>query len=100
MMIKATDIRRGMVITIDNRGVAEWFNTAAFTLPPAGQFGNVGRNTLRGPKQITANLSVRKTFLFSDGRSLDVGAQSQNFLNMPQFAGVDTAQAGFWLRLR
>jgi hypothetical protein len=27
----------GLITDIDNPGVAQWFNTAAFTLPPAGQ---------------------------------------------------------------
>ena len=80
----------GLPVSIDDPGVAAWFNTAAFTLPPAGQFGNVGRNTIRGPKQFTTNLRMQKTILFADGRSLNIGAQSQNFLNMPQFSAIDT----------
>src|SRR5206468_1810785 len=80
----------GLPITVADPGVAEWFNTAAFTVPPAGQFGNVGRNTLRGPAQITTQFSMQKTFVFADGRSLNVSARSSNFLNSPQFRGVDT----------
>jgi trimeric autotransporter adhesin len=80
----------GLTTDIDNPDVAQWFNTAAFTLPPAGQFGNVGRNTLRGPTQITTTLTMQKTFVFADGRSFNISARSSNFLNMPQFRGVDT----------
>jgi hypothetical protein len=80
----------GLPITVADPGVAEWFNTAAFTVPLAGQFGNVGRNTLRGPAQITTQFSMQKTFVFADGRSLNVSARSSNFLNSPQFRGVDT----------
>jgi hypothetical protein len=80
----------GLPVRLSDPSVAEWFNTAAFTLPPPGQFGNVGRNTIRGPATLLGNLSVNKTFLFADGRSLDVRAQSTNFLNTPQFRGVDT----------
>jgi hypothetical protein len=80
----------GLPVTIEHPGVAEWFNTAAFTIPAQGQFGNVGRNTVRGPSQVIGNLSINKTFTFADGRSIDVRAQSTNFLNMPQFRGVDT----------
>ena len=29
--------------------LAEWFNTAAFVANSPGQYGNVGRNTLRAP---------------------------------------------------
>jgi trimeric autotransporter adhesin len=80
----------GLPVVIADPGVAEWFNTAAFTVPPAGQFGDVGRNTIRGPAQFVGNLSIGKTFMFADGRSIDIRAQSSNFLNMPQFRGVDT----------
>jgi trimeric autotransporter adhesin len=80
----------GLGTDIDNPGASQWFNTAAFTLPPAGQFGNVGRNTLRGPTQITTTLAMQKTFAFADGRSFNISARSSNFLNMPQFRGVDT----------
>ena len=68
----------------------QWFNTAAFMLPGPGQFGNVGRNTIRGPAQYLGNLSLSKTFAFADGRSIDVRAQATNFLNTPQLRGIDT----------
>ena len=80
----------GLPVTLDHPTIAEWFNTAAFTIPAPGQFGNVGRNTIRGPSQVIGNLSINKTFTFSDGRSIDVRAQSTNFLNMPQLRGLDT----------
>jgi len=80
----------GLPVTISNPSVGEWFNTAAFTLPPSGQFGNVGRNTLRGPAQYTNQLTMQKTFVFGDGRTLNISARSQNFLNMPIYRGVDT----------
>jgi hypothetical protein len=80
----------GLPVGIEDRGVGEWFNTAAFTLPPSGQFGNVGRNTIRGPSTLLGNLSVNKTFLFADGRSLDLRGQASNVLNTPQFRGIDT----------
>jgi len=80
----------GLPVDISNPDVGQWFNTAAFTQPAPGQFGNVGRNTIRGPAQITANLSVNKTFPFENGRSLNVRAQASNWLNMAQFRGIDT----------
>jgi hypothetical protein len=80
----------GAPVGIADSGVAEWFNTAAFTLPPAGQFGNVGRNTIRGPATKVGSLSVNKTFPFADGRSINIRAQASNVLNMPQFRGIDT----------
>jgi hypothetical protein len=81
----------GLPVEISDASVAEWFNTAAFTLPPPGQLGNVGRNTLRRPPTIVGNLSLNKTFPFADGRSIDVRAQASNIFNTPQFLAIDAA---------
>src|SRR5262249_46459440 len=54
----ATDVARGsngslranatgQPATLSHPTVAEWFNIDAFTTPATGQFGNVGRNTVR-----------------------------------------------------
>src|SRR5262249_47913752 len=80
----------GLPVMISDPGVTEGFNAAAVTVPAAGQFGNVGRNTIRGPATFAGNVSINKTFLFADGRSIDVRAQATNFLNTPQFRTVDT----------
>ena len=37
-----------------------WFNANAFVLPPAGEYGNVGRNSLRGPDLKMVDLSIFK----------------------------------------
>jgi len=38
----------------------QWFDPAAFTLPPVGVFGNAGRNSLRAPGVKIADMSVFK----------------------------------------
>lgn len=45
--------------------VDSWFNVAAFTRVPAGQFGNAGRNILRGPGYATFDLSLQRRLSFS-----------------------------------
>ena len=42
--------------------IQRWFNTAAFAQPAAGQFGNSGRNILRGPGVNNLDLAVFKNF--------------------------------------
>ena len=42
------------------RTVEQWYNKAAFELVPSGQFGNAGRNILRGPGWMTLDLSVQR----------------------------------------
>jgi len=41
---------------------AEYFNTAAFSAPAAGQFGTVGRNTIIGPGRLSSDFAVMKAF--------------------------------------
>ncbi len=49
---------------LSNRSTAEWFNTAAFALPPLYTFGNAGRNTLRAQRYISLDTSVIRAFPF------------------------------------
>lgn len=41
-------------------GPDRYFDPAAFTLPEAGYFGNLGRNTLIGPGLATTDVSLNK----------------------------------------
>jgi len=70
----------------------DWFNTAAFTLPPCGQFGDAGRNTIAGPGMVNVNLGVSRSFLFGeDGRHrLEARWEVQNLFNTPNFTGLST----------
>ena len=57
------------------------FNTAAFTTPAAGEWGNAGRNTIPGPTTFNLNGSFGRIFRFSERRSADLQVQAQNLLN-------------------
>ena len=57
------------------------FNTAAFTAPLAGDWGNAGRNTIPGPTVFTLNGSLGRIFRFGERRSVDLQFQAQNVLN-------------------
>jgi len=48
--------------------VASWFNPAAFSPTTAGDWGNAPFNFLRGPGYQNWNLSLFKSFLFSESR--------------------------------
>jgi len=80
----------GIPADLPNPTVAEWFNTSAFVVPPAGQFGDVGRNTLRGPTTSVFGLALSKIIPFADGRTLELRAQASNIFNTPQFRAIDT----------
>jgi len=66
-----------------------WFNPSAFVLPPPGQFGTAGRNSLRGPGFAQFDLAVSKAFHLARETQIVFGAEAFNLLNHPNF-GVPT----------
>ena len=66
-----------------------FLNPAAYTSPPAGQWGNAGRDSVTGPRQFSLNASLGRTFRL-DRLNLDVRVDSTNFLNHVTFTSWDT----------
>lgn len=73
-----------------------WYNTSAF-LPAAqmtpGQFGNSGRNILRGPGFQNWDITLLKTFLIRENVRLQFRAESFNAFNHPNFTSLNTTVA-------
>ncbi|HEX3746080.1 MAG TPA: TonB-dependent receptor [Bryobacteraceae bacterium] len=61
-----------------------FLNPLAFQAPPAGQFGNLGRNALYGPNQFSMNGSMARSF--QDKYTVTFAAT--NLLNHPVFSSV------------
>ena len=80
----------GAPILLGNPTIGEWFNTAAFVIPPAGQFGDARRNIIRGPGQFSFGMSVSKTLLAKDTRALELRISANNVFNQPQYTTIDT----------
>ncbi|PYY24651.1 MAG: hypothetical protein DMG62_01980 [Acidobacteria bacterium] len=72
------------------RNVSQWFNTACFTQPLSGQFGNSGRNILRGPGISNFDLGLGKEFKFTESVGLQFRLEAFNALNHAQY-GFDPA---------
>jgi hypothetical protein len=70
-----------------------WFNPAAFSQPTAFNWGNVGRNTLRGPSLINFDLTASKRIPVGEGRDLNFRTEVFNAFNHPQF-GLPEANIG------
>lgn len=64
-----------------------WFNTAAFSEPANGTFGDVRRNSLYGPGINVFSLSAAKSFTIPVGEGIGVEfrADAQNVFNHPSF---------------
>jgi len=75
-----------------------FLNPAAYAAPPAGQWGNAGRDSIIGPAQFAWNASLGRTFRQRGRLNLDFRIDSTNFLNHPTFVGwnstISSAQFG------
>lgn len=90
---------------LDNPDPAGWVNRAAFAIPPLGQFGNAGRNHLRGPGTNNLDFAMFKSFSFRDiAQFAQFRAELFNITNHPQFflpnRFVDSPQFGTVSRAR
>ncbi len=66
-----------------------WFDTSAFARVTAVRFGNVGRNTMRGPGVVNTDLSLFRTFKLTERFNLQFRAEAFNLSNTPHFANPD-----------
>ncbi len=73
--------------------VTEWFNTSIFSTPAIGQWGNLGKNALRGPGRDNWNISLFKEFILNEtrGSRIELRAESFNSFNHTQFHNVSTS---------
>jgi hypothetical protein len=55
---------------------------------PFERFGTLGRNVFHGPRLVTLDLGVHKTFKFTETVNLRFSVDAQNLANHPNFDGV------------
>ncbi len=65
--------------------IQEWFNTACFTLPQLGTFGNSGAYTLLGPGLFTVDLGLHRNFRIKETMRLQVRWETFNTTNHANF---------------
>jgi Carboxypeptidase regulatory-like domain/TonB dependent receptor-like, beta-barrel len=70
---------------VNNPGPNQWFNTAAFSMPAFGTFGNAGRNLLEGPGYQNVNVAVLKQISLPGRSRLQLRAEAFNLLNRTNF---------------
>src|SRR5260370_35108389 len=75
---------------------AAWFNpTGVFTLPPAGAYGNAGRNIMCGPSLKDFDFTVSKQVRLQERVGLEFRADLFNLFNHPNLnVPVNTAAVG------
>jgi hypothetical protein len=69
--------------------VKEYFNTAAFAVAPKYTYGDVHRNSLRGPGYTDADFSLFRNFDLYEKAMLQFRAEFFNIFNHPNFSNPD-----------
>jgi hypothetical protein len=67
--------------TLSNPTAKEYFNTAAFAIPPQYTFGNLGRFALRGSAFWDIDSSLFRDFTFFENKTLEFRFESFNTPN-------------------
>jgi len=76
----------GQPLTLPDPTPNQWLNKAAFALPPAGRFGNAGRNILTAPGFEDIDFAVSKLTAIKERFSLQLRGEAFNLFNHPNFA--------------
>ena len=74
----------GEPVSLSNPGIAEWFNAGAFVVPPLGQYGNAGRNSIEGPGEVNFDMAMTKVFPLKENRFFEVRMSATNVFNHPE----------------
>ena len=85
------DLVPGQSVSLANHSIVEWFNTAAFVAPPAGQYGNARRNSIIGPGSKVFDMAFTKLVPLKESRVLEFRAQATNIFNIPNYSSIDSA---------
>jgi hypothetical protein len=79
--------------SLDKRGDGVYYFTSAqfaqFSFPNAGEIGNSGRNSFRGPAYYNVDLSLIKKFRVTETSSFQFRAEAYNAFNHTQFSTVN-----------
>lgn len=73
-----------------NQKLSQWFTTSSFTVPANNTFGNVGRNTLRGPGTFNVDFGAHRVFDITERLKLQFRGEFFNFFNNAQFNNPNT----------
>jgi hypothetical protein len=80
----------GVPIYLHNAGDSlQYLNPAAFSLPEVGQFGSLGRGSIRGPRIKNFDLSVVKNWRIRERYNLQFRAEMFNAFNHANFKDID-----------
>ena len=83
-------IRASLTGASTDAPAGHYLNSAAYTAPAPGTWGDAGRNSARGPGQFAFNAGITRTFPWGSRMNLDYRIDATNVLNTVVFTGVNT----------
>jgi hypothetical protein len=69
--------------------INEWFNTADFVPNAIGTYGNIGKNSMRGPRLFTTDLALLKAGKVGERLAYEFRAEFYNAFNNVNFGNPD-----------
>jgi hypothetical protein len=78
----------GQDVELEDRTVAKYFNTAAFTPAPESRRGTSGTGIVTGPGMVLFDLSARKNFRVTERIETRLQADMFNMFNHANFNGI------------
>ncbi len=80
--------RTGAPLYVTENGY--FLNSQAYAAPEVGQWGNAGRNSIRGPMTFTMNAALARTLRVRTNDSFDIRIEANNLLNHATFTAWNT----------
>jgi hypothetical protein len=84
------DLVPGVSIYPAHQTINNWFNPAAFAVPPVGTWGNFGRNVARGPGYYEIDTALEKEMSIRERLVVKFRAEAFNLLNHPTYGDPAT----------
>lgn len=83
--IQTPDQIKPDIAILGGLGDTPYFDTTAFARVTAVRFGNVGRNTMRGPAVVNMDFSLFRKFKITERVGMEFRVESFNITNTPHF---------------
>ena len=80
----------GEPVRVPDPTIDLFFNTAAFSIPSTGTFGNASRNMIIGPGSRLLNAQMSRDLRLGGARALTLQVNASNLLNMVNYQAIDT----------
>jgi hypothetical protein len=90
-LVNPNDIYTHKTLTKTNAGNRNFLNASAYAQNATGTFGDVGRNSVRGPKYVQLDAQLSRYFPLGERFKLDTRLEAFNALNHPDFSNPASA---------